>query len=73
MSIKDQTLDNYMIPMIDRSAVSCPLSTHDIGDASSTILLSPDRFLNKEYLLSGPEPLTNEEQAKVNGIIQQLI
>jgi uncharacterized protein YbjT (DUF2867 family) len=65
LSMKDEILNQGVYPAIDGTARLCPLWSDDVGRVASTVLANPDKFKNKSYLLTGPEPLTVDEQGKL--------
>jgi len=65
LALKEEVINQGVVPMIDPNAKFCPLWSDDVGRVASTVLANPDKFKNKSYLLTGPEPLTNDQKVKI--------
>jgi uncharacterized protein YbjT (DUF2867 family) len=65
LSMKEEVINQGVIPMIEPNSRFCPLWSDDVGRVAATVLANPDKFKNKGYLLTGPEPLTYDQKGKI--------
>jgi uncharacterized protein YbjT (DUF2867 family) len=65
LALKDVTINKGVYPMINGNTKLCPLWSYDVGRCAATVLLNPDPYRGKSYYLTGPEPITVEEQGRI--------
>lgn len=63
--MKEEVINQGAIPTMDNNARYCPLWSDDVGRVAATVLANPEKFKNKGYFLTGPEPLTYDQKGKV--------